>query len=146
MRKWLGTALEKGRDANRRMESSMKYTSREIEGSIQALNIFFGAVIGISLAGIEDIPTWEYTLILVVTAAVVMTILLVSNTHRRVSQTASMVVMLVVTYFVFHSPSVENDLQLFVPEKLFPTLVVWAAMAVSTEFMPRYSEEEAKGD
>ena len=52
-----------------------KLTAKEYEASINALNIFFGAVIGISLGSIGDIPTLGYVQLLVITSAAVTSIL-----------------------------------------------------------------------
>ncbi|WP_343344244.1 hypothetical protein WJT74_09790 [Sphingomicrobium sp. XHP0239] len=132
----LGTA------ANRQINRSSYYTDREIEASIQALNIFFGAVIGISLAGIEEVPMISYLAILVMTAAVVMMILMVSNSHRRLWHAVSMVTVLGLLWWVAEIDPADSAFIDDMPDRLLPTLTVWAAMALLTEFAPRVSPED----
>ena len=131
-----------GSAANRQINRSSYYTDREIEASIQALNIFFGAVIGISLAGIEEVPMVSYLAILVMTAAVVMMILMVSNSHRRLWHAVSMVAVLGMLWWLTVIDPADSPFIEHLPERLLPTLTVWATMALLTEFAPRVRDED----
>lgn len=136
-----GQTLQRGSKAlNQKFEESSRYTQREIEGAIRALNIFFGAVIGISLAGIGDIPTLDYVAILVSTSAIVMAILLVSHTHRRVWNALTMIIVLAGSWWIVEGSGTDLAFVSHVPDKLLPTLSVWAGMALLTEFSSRMKE------
>lgn len=114
----------------------LTYTHREYEAAVNALNIFFGAVIGVSLGGAEDLPTGDYVLLLLGTAAMVTAILFVSYSHRRVWNCLWLAAVLVGYWYLTE----RGGFGFPVPDKLLPTLAVWAGMAVFTEFAPRAAE------
>ena len=61
-----------------------KLTQREYEATINALNIFFGAIIGVAMGNIIEIPLKDYVVLLFIVSALVSSILLVTYTHRRI--------------------------------------------------------------
>ncbi|MEO1044034.1 MAG: hypothetical protein AAFX04_01185 [Pseudomonadota bacterium] len=117
-----------------------KMTHREYQAALNALNIFFGAIIGVSLGNIETIPTWDYVILLVVTSALVMQILLVSYTHRRIWNMLMLVIFLGAAWYIHLNP--RSDIELEFPSKLLPTLSVWAVLAFGIEFSERTDEPE----
>lgn len=117
-----------------------KLTRKEYDASINALNLFFGAVIGVSLGSIDEIATREYVILLISTATVVTTILFVSYSDRRHWSILLMLVALVVLWWIGAS----KDNLLVLPSKLMPTLGVWASMAIVTEFTDIVPEEDKK--
>lgn len=117
-----------------------KLTRKEYEASINALNLFFGAVIGVSLGSIAEIATREYVVLLISTATAVTTILFVSYSDRRYWSILLMLVALAALWWIGES----KDNLLVLPSKLMPTLGVWAAMAMVTEFTDLVPEESTK--
>ncbi len=111
-----------------------KLTQREYEATINALNIFFGAIIGVSLGNIAEIPLKDYMILLVIIATLVSSILLVTYTHRRIWNSVMLTVFLLVAWYL--ESDTGGELIDF-PDRVLPTLTVWAAMAVSTEFSDR---------
>lgn len=107
----------------------IKISAKEYEASINALNIFFGAVIGVSLGNVGDIATWDYVQLLVLTAAAVTAILFVTYSERRYWSIVTAVAVLCVLWVMDHRDDSFNF-----PPKLLPTLGVWAGMAIITEF------------
>ena len=107
-----------------------KLTRKEYDASVNALNLFFGAVIGVSLGSIGDIDVKEYVMLLIATATAVTTILYVSYSERRYWSILIMVFVLAGIWGIGNADDNLFDL----PAKLLPTLGVWAAMAVITEF------------
>ena len=119
----------------------LKFTRKEYEASVNALNIFFGAVIGISLGNIGEIPTEEYVTLLIVTVIAVTSILFVSYSERRIWSIISMCIVLGAVWWIDQSDM--DDLTL--PAKLLPTLAVWGLLAVVTEYTDIIEhDEEAK--
>ncbi|MEO0441594.1 MAG: hypothetical protein AAF067_12065, partial [Pseudomonadota bacterium] len=110
----------------------------EYEASINALNIFFGAVIGISLGSIGDIPTMDYVLLLIITAAAVTAILFVTYSERQYWS----ILLVGLVLFAMWSMNEGDDQIVKLPPKLLPTLAVWALMAISTEFTDLVPDEE----
>ncbi len=112
----------------------------EYRASIQALNIFFGAIIGVSFGQIGEIAITDYMVLLMLTAVTVTVILIVSNTRRFLYSMLSLIlVMGTFWYATYHDPVVPG-----IPRLLFPTLLVWSALALLTEFTPREKEEREK--
>ncbi|MEL6875896.1 MAG: hypothetical protein AAGM33_10510 [Pseudomonadota bacterium] len=125
-----------------RLNNYFKYTRKEYEASINALNIFFGAVIGISLGSIGDIPTMDYVLLLVVTATAVTSILFVTYSERQYWS----ILLVGLVLFALWSMSNGDDRVIDLPPKLLPTLAVWAVMAISTEFTDLVPDKEKVAD
>ncbi len=119
-----------------------KYTRKEYEASINALNIFFGAVIGISLGGIGEIPTLDYVLLLIITAAAVTAILFVTYSERQYWS----ILMVGLVFFAMWWMNDGDDQIVKLPPKLLPTLAVWALMAISTEFTGLVPDEEKENE
>ncbi|MEP3225469.1 MAG: hypothetical protein ABJO01_05800 [Parasphingorhabdus sp.] len=107
-----------------------KFTQKEYEASINALNIFFGAVIGISLGSIGDIATKDYILLLIITSTAVTSILFVTYSDRRYWSIFVLGLILIGMWKMDHS----SDPIVGLPPKLLPTLGVWALLAITTEF------------
>jgi MFS-type transporter involved in bile tolerance (Atg22 family) len=116
----------------------MKLTRKEYDASVNALNIFFGAVIGISLGNIGEIPTEDYVTLLIVTVIAVTSILFVSYSERRIWSIISMSIVLGGVWWIDQSNL--NDLTL--PAKLLPTLAVWGLLAVATEYTDIIEEKD----
>ncbi|MEO9601424.1 hypothetical protein [Parasphingorhabdus sp.] len=111
-----------------------KLTQREYEATINALNIFFGAIIGVSLGNITEIPMDEYVVLLVVIAALVSSILLATYTHRRIWNSIMLVGFLLIAWYL---ESDSSDGLVDFPDRVLPTLTVWGALAILTEFSER---------
>ncbi len=111
-----------------------KLTQREYEATINALNIFFGAIIGVSLGNIAEIPLKDYVILLVVISALVSSILLVTYTHRRIWNSIMLIGFLLAAWYQESDTGGEF---IDFPDRVLPTLTVWAAMAIMTEFSDR---------
>ena len=129
--------MERWNEANRR---SMQMTDREVAATVQAMNLFFGAVIGFILADIQDIATRDYVIVLIITVSVVMAILWLSQSHRRLYSVFSLAISLGLYAWVdLANPAGFGD---NIPDKMLPTLAVWSMLAVGTEFRMRMEEPE----
>ncbi len=114
-------------------------TEREYRASLNALNIFFGAVIGVSLGGIEEMTRSDYILLLFLTSTIVIAILFVSYTHRPIWNT---IMLAMVLCGFWYGAEYTDFIDIEIPDKLMPTLWVWAGMAVATEFTERAPDPE----
>ncbi len=120
-----------------------RLTQREYEATINALNIFFGAIIGVSLGNITEIPLDDYVILLVIISALVSSILLVTYTHRRVWNSVMLTGVLLAAWY---AESDSSGAVIDFPERVLPTLTVWAALAVMTEFSDRAEDPRADQD
>lgn len=120
-----------------------KLTQREYEATINALNIFFGAIIGVSLGNITEIPMDDYVTLLVIISAMVSSILLVTYTHRRIWNSILLTGVLMAAWYAESDSS--GGIVDF-PDRVLPTLTVWAVLAVMTEFSDRAEDPRADQD
>ncbi len=121
-------------DRLRGIGDPFKPTESEYRAAINALNIFFGAVIGVSLGGVEEMGRGDYMILLLLTSTVVIAILYVSYSHRPLWNALLLTTVLgAFWYGAEHAGAFDFE----VPDKLMPTLWVWAGMVIVTEFSPR---------
>jgi len=120
-----------------------RLTQREYEATINALNIFFGAIIGVSLGNITEIPMDDYVILLVIISAMVSSILLVTYTHRRIWNSVMLAGVLLAAWYA-ESDSSGGIIDF--PERVLPTLTVWAVLAVVTEFSDRAEDPKTDQD
>lgn len=133
--------LERMKTGWRWLQSLGRMQREEYRATMNALNIFFGAIIGVNFASAEGLPLEDYVTLLLLTALTVTNILIVSNTRRRLWSTLNLGLFLIIFYLAFYAGEIFDEFG-DVPEKLLPTLVVWAGLAVMFEFSPR--EEDSR--
>ncbi len=123
----------------RRLFEGARMTDEEYRANLNGINIFFGAVLGFVLAGTETLETAGFTLVLVLCSAIVISILYISSSKRRL------------VYFVYTAVGIACLPQVValigpagttLPPKLMPTLAVWTAMTAFVEFAPRARPED----
>jgi hypothetical protein len=133
---------EQAQAVKRYVGNPNKLSQREYEASLNALNIFFGAIIGVSLGNIEAMSVQDYVVLLLATAAMVSTILVVSYSHRRIWNVVVMFSLLGFAWYIdiYRAKGIDIDF----PEKLLPTLSVWAGLAILLEFTEKTSEPDAE--
>ena len=112
----------------------MRMSHGEYRANITGLNIFFGAVLGFVLAGTETLEPLPFALLLAMTAGVVISILYITASDKRLSY-AIMTLVLIALMSQWADPLLPKDADL--PSKLQPTLAIWALMTIFVEFMPR---------
>ena len=117
-----------------------KMSKDEYQANLNGMNMFFGAVLGLVLAGTERLQDWQFGVVLAMLAGIVVSILFISSSRHRVVY-AIYTVVLVLTF-----PGMV-DLILkghdVIPGKVQPTLIVWTAMTIMVEFWGRESDQSA---
>ena len=117
-----------------------RMTRAEYGANLNGLNMFFGAMLGLVMAGTERTNNWVFAYTLVMICGVVVCILYVSASTHRLTYAA---VALVLTGIV--PPVIDDILRdrgAALPDKVQPTLMVWAIMTVLIEFYPRQRADE----
>lgn len=109
-------------------------TQAEYRANLNGLNIFFGAALGFVLAGTETLDAWRFTYLLAVVTGIVVSILYVSASRKRVTYAIYTLAAIAALPFIV-APILNGGLAL--PSKLQPTLAVWAIMTCLIEFAPR---------
>jgi hypothetical protein len=110
-----------------------RMTHAEYRANLNGLNIFFGAVLGVVMAGTDALAPLPFAMTLFLSATLVITILYVSSSPRRI--TYSLLAALFIAGLPHLLPLLTNGAP--VPPHLQPTLAVWLAITVLAEFLPR---------
>lgn len=113
----------------------------EYRANLAALNTFFGAVLGFVLAGIDRLDTVDFAIVLMIVSGIVVAILYISASRWRFVHAASAIAIILLLPRIV-APILDHGVSL--PDKLQPTLGVWALMSILVEFYPRLPEGKAK--
>ena len=124
----------------RRLFDSMVVTESEYRANLAGLNTFFGAVLGFVMAGVERLDTGEFAFVLCAVSGIVISILYVSASKQRFAYGA-VTIMLILFLPRIVEPWLSPGDEL--PDKLQPTLAVWALLSILVEFFPRRPDESA---
>ena len=114
------------------MPKSFAMSEREYDANIRGMNIVFGAVLGFVLADANELPAYEFGIVLLLSASVVVTILYLAHSDYKLFYAGTAIVGIAVLPRILADP-------LDIPPipKLQPTLAVWTAMVLFVEIMPR---------
>lgn len=109
-------------------------TAAEYRANLQGLNVFFGAVLGVVMAGTEGLNSYDYGAVLFLVATIVVTILYISSSKWRLIYTAlTLVAVLLLPRIVDRLIDGTMTSLMY----LQVTLFVWTVMAAVIEFTPR---------
>ncbi len=111
--------------------TSLAISEAEYRANISGINIVFGAVLGFVLAKIEGLPPLDFMVVLITSAAAVVTILYFGSTRHLLFYgllAGAMIAVLPVVLNSFGIPPIP---------KLQPTLVAWTIMVLVVELSPR---------
>lgn len=106
-------------------------------GSIDGLNLFFGALLGANLGTMQSLPLYQYVKLIVVLAGAVMVLRMISTAEDRRHVLAVLALYVFVVGGMLFIPAFapkglpEADLH-----KLIATLAVWLACVLLVEFSP----------
>jgi hypothetical protein len=121
--------------------SKLKMSEREYRANIEGMNIFFGATLGMVMAGAEKMRPYEFGLIIALIACIVVTILYISSSNYRKTYAA---LALTGALLLSNFPLVtKSGVSVFVPPYVQPTLIVWILMTILVEFSPRRKADDA---
>ncbi|HEX8841268.1 MAG TPA: hypothetical protein VF757_03110 [Sphingomicrobium sp.] len=130
------------------MKDFFRNTAGGKAGSIDGLNLFFGALLGANLGTIQGMALFDYFKIIVLLAGTVMVIRMLSTSERRIYMLVSVALYVVLIGGTLLMPGLQpkgvatSDLQ-----RLAVTLGVWVALVLAAELMPmRDAEGTASAD
>lgn len=123
----------------RRLKALFTASEKEYQASLNGLSIFFGAILGVALGGVEELEPLAYMTLLVMVSGVVLGILYIPASRHRVAYAVALIALLSILLMT-HEPGdmILNSFPL--PGKLIPTLIVWTAATILVEFGPRSRE------
>jgi len=106
----------------------------EYQANLNGINMFFGAVLGVVLAGIEKLSSVQFGFVLVLLAANVTSIMFISGSRHRIVYAIYTVALSFATpsiiVLVLHTKDA-------IPSKVLPTLLAWTLMTIAVEFWSR---------
>lgn len=120
--------------------SFMLPTQGEYDAHQAGMNTFFGAVLGFVMAGSERLDSFEFAILLMLVAGIVISILYVSGSPHKLAYSLLTLAMIAILPRMFE-PVLEPGESL--PDKLQATLFVWTLLAIFVEFLPRRHEPGA---
>jgi hypothetical protein len=117
-------------------------------GGIEGLNLFFGALLGANLGTIGAMPLYDYVKLIVLLAATVMVIRMISTSERRLYMMSMVALYAAILTGVVMLPSLhpkgmsDEDLH-----RLVATLAIWMILVLASELAPVAKPEPAvEGD
>ncbi|MES2444009.1 MAG: hypothetical protein V4574_14365 [Pseudomonadota bacterium] len=111
-----------------------RMTQTEYRANLNGLGIFFGAVLGFVMAGTDTLAPRDFAMTLFLSATVVITILYVSSSPRRIVY-AILSAILIAALPRILAQLLSDGAQ--IPRNLQPTLAVWLGITLLVEFLPR---------
>lgn len=118
-----------------------RMTASEYQAHLTGINIFFGAVLGFVINGIDRLDAIGFGVVLTLISGVVISILYISaSKHRLLYSFYTLVLVAALPWIV--DKVVQGPFEL--PPKLQPTLFVWTFITIFAEFLPREREGEAR--
>ena len=119
------------------MRNLFRYSHGEKAGSVDGLNLFFGALLGANLGTMQTLPLADYGKLVVLLAGTVMVLRMVSTSERRAKVFALVAVYIALVAANFFLPQFKPkglpDRDLF---KLAATLAIWLIFVLVAEFTP----------
>ena len=116
------------------MRKTWRMTAGEYRANLNGLNIFFGAVLGVVLAGTDSLGQIDFSIMLAMSAGLVISILLVSSSPYRIPYALLTAALIALLPFLLRN-LLHAGAEF--PRNLQPTLGVWLAMTLLVEFAPR---------
>lgn len=119
-------------------------TGREKLGTIDGVNLFFGALLGANLGTLGTLPLRDYGMLIVLLAGMVVTIRLVSTSERRAYAFGLLGFYLALVAAILFVPGLqpkglaEADLH-----RIAVTLAIWLGAVMIVEYSPTKESPEA---
>jgi hypothetical protein len=112
-------------------------TTREKQGMLDGINLFFGALIGANLGSVEGLTARDYATLVVMLAGAVMTLRIFSTSERRgFSYLMLGVIILFVGAHLFLNPETVRDLGTANRDRIALTLGIWLGSILLAELSP----------
>jgi hypothetical protein len=120
------------------MPKALIATESEYRANLTGLNTFFGAVLGFVMAGTERLDATEFAYVLFIVSGAVISILYVHASSQKIAYSVLTIILIAALPYIVSNMLDEGEA---LPEKLQPTLLVWAALSIVVEYFPRRPDE-----
>lgn len=126
------------------MKQLWTQTKREKLGTIDGINLFFGALLGTNLATLDGLELSEYAWLVALLCGTVITIRLVATSERRWYALSGLGVYAALLASMLLLPSQRPEgIDLADLQRLIVTLAIWMGSALLFEFWPTREEPAA---
>lgn len=115
-----------------KLPRTWKMSERERRVIVEGINVIIGAVMGFVLVGAEGLPVFDFTALLVISVFVVVLILFMESSEYTLFCAVLTAAALIAFPYV-----TEDFLSLTKVPKLHPTLIIWAAMILLAQALPK---------
>lgn len=124
--------------------SIWKQTQREKLGSIDGLNLFFGALLGANLGTLDALPPGEYAQLIIILAGLVAAIRMAATSERRIYAIASLLAVAGFFMYTLLRPGfIPDGMAEADAQRLATTIAVWIGAALLFEFYPTRDDTPA---
>ena len=119
------------------MKSLFVNTEGGKAGTLDGLNLFFGALLGANLGTLDHMALYDYVQLIMILAGTVVTVRMISTSERRglmlglIAFYALVLTLMATTPFLRPKGMGTDDVQ-----KLVATLAIWIGFVVITELLP----------
>ena len=120
------------------MKSLFLQTRREKAGTIDGLNLFFGALLGANLGTLGRLPVGNYVEITILLAIAVVGVRVLSTSERRTYALISLLAFAGLVWFRLGSGKFETGMNGGDLQRLQATLAVWISFVIAIEIIPTY--------
>ena len=120
------------------MPKALIATESEYRANLTGLNTFFGAVLGFVMAGTERLDGVEFAYVLFFVSGAVISILYVHASTQKIAYSVLTFVLIAVLPRLVSNVLDPGEA---LPDKLQPTLFVWAFLSVVVEYFPRRPDD-----
>jgi hypothetical protein len=120
------------------MPKALIATESEYRANLTGLNTFFGAVLGFVMAGTERLDAMEFAQVLFFVSGAVISILYVHASSQKIAYSVLTFVLIAALPYIVSGTLDKGE---GLPEKLQPTLLVWALLSVVVEYFPRRPDD-----
>lgn len=119
------------------MKNLFRSTPGEKIGSIDGLNLFFGALLGANLGTMQTLPLLEYVELVVVLAGSVMVLRMISTSERRAYVFGALALYIFIIGSMLLLPALQpKGIALGDLHRLVATLAIWVTSVVVVELTP----------
>lgn len=106
-------------------------------GAIDGLNIFFGALLGANLGTLDKMPIFDYVKLIVLLAATVMTLRMLSTSERRKTMLVTTLLYgALIAGMAFLPPLQPKGMDPSDLYRMVATMAVWIVFVLASEFSP----------
>jgi hypothetical protein len=125
------------------MKKLLKNTEGGKAGTIDGLNLFFGALLGANLGTVSGLDLYPYILLILLLAGMVIALRMVSTSPRKGLMAGTILIYVAILGVVAVVPDFQpKGLDLGDLHRLIATLIIWVALVLAAEFSPMEKPEE----